>query len=54
MTSRLLILVRGPELRKQGWDGTVLDRIVCASEKEAIEEFDRMKHGLEAFVPAAP
>lgn len=53
VTSRLIITVSGPEVRRQGWDGAVLERIVCTSEEAAIEEFDRMSHGLQPFVPAA-
>lgn len=54
VTSKLLVLVKGPQVLKAGWDGTVIERIVCASEADAAQEFDRLEHGLEAFVPAVP
>lgn len=54
VTSKLLIVVKGPEIRRQGWDGMVIERIVCASQEAAEAEFDRLTHGLEAFTPAVP
>lgn len=51
LSTKLLLIAKGHEVRWCGWDGTVLRRVVFASEEEAAQEFDRMSATTSALQP---
>lgn len=51
LSTKLLLVAKGHEVRWCGWDGTVIRRVVFASEEEAAQEFDRMPPTSAAMSP---
>lgn len=43
LSTKLLLIAKGHEVRWCGWDGTVIRRVVFASEEEAAQEFDQLR-----------